>query len=325
VKIIFHVGMGKTGTTSIQVALRQNAKTLRDQNVKYLGLWFDQIDESFFGLSGTQKFRAASKEEMLEYAKKFHQCLLNEKAENGFDTFVLSNEGLFQSPDGVIDFMNHLAEMEDISVKAVAYIRNPRDWLPSAYAQWGINHKTVNGPIRTIKEMAPSLLSQYNGAKKWESDFRGELDFRVFDKSTDVISDFADAAGIVLIPPGRRNLERKETAELLLRREFNNLFQEQVLPNVFDEAVKAPNTVVEHIDQVLLDMFDTGAIDTATSEMREILDMLSEKFGMTFKESDGKSIPDAEEVRTRMMDYLVVLTMGLAKRVHNLERLLKER
>lgn len=49
-KIVFHIGMGKTGTSSIQAALSQNAGELRKQGALYLGMWFDRLDPSYKGL-----------------------------------------------------------------------------------------------------------------------------------------------------------------------------------------------------------------------------------------------------------------------------------
>lgn len=322
-KIVFHIGMGKTGTTSIQVALKQSTQLLREQNAKYLGLWFDLISERFYGLTGTQLFRSANPQEMAAHAKSFYLSLLKDHSENGIETFILSNEGLFQSPESIILFMNQLQEFEGVAVKVIAYVRNPKEWLPSAYSQWGLNHKTAVGPIPSIKDMAPGLLSQYTAATKWASDFKGELDFRAFRKSTDVVMDFAEAADIQLSPASKRILERKETAELILRRGFNNLFHDQVLPNVFDEAVKVNSANVESIEQILLNIFDTSAVDLKSPELEDTMKMLSDSFGLTFDHADENASPDAREVRDRLVDFLVVLSMKLTKRVQRLELMLK--
>jgi len=55
-KLIVHIGMGKTGTTSIQRALRISTKELDSKGVKYLGMWFEFERDSFVGTKETVKF-----------------------------------------------------------------------------------------------------------------------------------------------------------------------------------------------------------------------------------------------------------------------------
>lgn len=68
-EIILHVGMGKTGTTSIQKVLAANATKLRSQGIEYLGMWFSFIDEAMQGYIGQQQFYQSQPEEMASYAK----------------------------------------------------------------------------------------------------------------------------------------------------------------------------------------------------------------------------------------------------------------
>ena len=40
--LLFHIGMGKTGTSSIQYALDSSADRLAAKGVRYLGMWMGE-------------------------------------------------------------------------------------------------------------------------------------------------------------------------------------------------------------------------------------------------------------------------------------------
>ena len=40
-ELILHIGMGKTGSTAIQLTLRNNIAKLQDAGADYLGMWLE--------------------------------------------------------------------------------------------------------------------------------------------------------------------------------------------------------------------------------------------------------------------------------------------
>ncbi|MEE4348508.1 MAG: sulfotransferase, partial [Paracoccaceae bacterium] len=172
-KLILHIGMGKTGTSSIQNALRTSSVELAEQNVQYLGMWFDAIDPRFNGSLGTREFFALDEEAMQSAATLFLENLNRINAERGIETFVLSNEAIFGAVHRIKPFI--LALCEQIDVKIVIYIRDPHSWLPSAYTQWSLYHKSVKGPLRSFSEHAPELLSMYQNIEHWLNDFSDHI------------------------------------------------------------------------------------------------------------------------------------------------------
>jgi len=324
-EIIFHIGMGKTGTSSIQRALRDNPDTLKASGAHYIGLWFDTINEQFSGLSGTKKFLSSSAAQMQEYAAEFHRKLAGIQNAEGSFRFILSNEAIFQSAEAILPFLNKLVEDGDSKIKVIAYMRNPADWILSAYSQWGINHKTSTGPIPSIQEFAPSLLSQYDATKHWIADFRGTLDIRAFDPSKDVITDFGQAIGVELKPLPQKILARSELAELILRREFNNSFSTEILPKVFDEVVLGSSpSEVETLDDIVSSIFDPDAVSEMIQSKSSLWSEIKKEVGIDLTEEHNRDpMPDKDDLRDRLLEYLIVLTMKQSKIIFNLELKMK--
>ena len=199
-KLVMHIGMGKTGTSSIQRALATNQQRLAAQRAAYLGMWFDAIDPSFEGLMGQRHFAAGDAEQMHDRALALRSILERRAASEGIETFVFSNEAIFPSVATMTPFLAALGERLDL--RLVTYLRDPRSWLPSADAQWGIRHKVEGGPIRPFPERARTLIENYEAIRAWVERFPDILVVRRFEKGADVVADFAAVAGVALEAPG---------------------------------------------------------------------------------------------------------------------------
>jgi hypothetical protein len=324
-RIIFHIGMGKTGTSSIQVALRENKELLKEQNAHYFGMWFDMLDSKFFGLSGTSNFLKESPEAMLEYAKKLIEIMYKMNECDGTESFIVSNEAIFQNPECFIYMLNCIDEDPLIETSVIGYVRNPVDWINSAYAQWGIYHKTSIGPIPSIGDFAPQLLSQYDGIIYWLDGYRGNLQIRSFDKDMDVVADFGETSKLQLDSLSYRFLEGKSVAELILRREFNNLFHHPVLPGLFDDAVPSkPLSFSESLEEVLNSMFVSEQVMSCINDKSELWNAFEEKLGVdVFKLGGVSSMVDTVDVRNKILENLVSIVMSQSKRIYRLELMLK--
>ncbi len=55
-RIVFHIGMGKTGTTSIQHALKESADALARQNAAFLSMSLDEINPASTGIANYYRF-----------------------------------------------------------------------------------------------------------------------------------------------------------------------------------------------------------------------------------------------------------------------------
>ena len=136
-------------------------------------------------------------------------------ARTGAQTFILSNEGLFGEGGSALKiFIDEIGRQSDL--KIIAYMRPVREWLPSAFAQWGVRHKTYEGPIQPFRQRAPHLIKQYAGIRAWNENFKSALTVRKHTKSTDVVADFAETIGLD-ISSDKRRLERSEPADMVLQ------------------------------------------------------------------------------------------------------------
>jgi len=325
-KILFHIGMGKTGTSSIQQALQQNTKQLAARKVAYLGMWFTAIHPSFQGLAGQRKFFQSTDEAILGYARRLADVLRARATEDGTEVFIHSNEGLFGQIEKFAPFITEL-RARGVEVEILAYMRDPHAWLPSAFTQWGIRHKYAPGPIQPFGERARTLIHQYDAIRTWHELFPDLLTLRQHETGTDVVQDFAQTAGLVLETDSNRYLERGEDAEILLRALFNNRFEEEVLPDRFNRIVI--NTLrrpVTRVPEMAERCFSMEGINDIVAENAEIFGFIRDTFGFDYlpgQATDRRPV-DAAELQSRLVDYLIEISYQQGERITRLERQLRE-
>ncbi len=324
-RIIFHIGMGKTGTSSIQNALASNAETLAAQNACYLGMWFSVIDPGFQGLVGQRNFLSSDADEMRDHADRFQRLLKQRAADEGIDTFILSYEGIFGSIARFAPFLDALRAQVPVSL--IAYLRDPNSWLPSAYSQWGIRHKHRPGPIRPYAEQARNLIGQYEGIRQWVEKYSDILTVRDYEACDDVVTDFAQATGLRLETGTKRHLERGEPAELLLRALYNNRFADPVLPDRFNNTVINPNQgLAPSVQEMAARCFDFDGTDEIVNEKRALFEFIRDRVGIDYLDSSftPPGPPDQADLQRRLIDYLTEITLNQAQRLKRLERIVAE-
>lgn len=131
-KIILHVGLGKTGTTSLQRYLARNAKQLSDHGILYpeTGRVDDGHHNLFpLGISVTH--------EILEK-------LSREVAESGKSSVLMSSENAYYS----VDSISHLREALGLDLNIVLYIRPQIEAIFSTYLQRQRINLPYSGTLR---------------------------------------------------------------------------------------------------------------------------------------------------------------------------------
>lgn len=113
IKLIFHIGAGKTGTSSIQKTLKSNEIILRDKKTKYLGFMLE------FAYEKKYEWQKAS---MIGY---FHQLPSKDKKEqlydvldstiaksytDGIEKLLLVNESFLGRMNDVVPVLKRLKE-----------------------------------------------------------------------------------------------------------------------------------------------------------------------------------------------------------------------
>jgi hypothetical protein len=325
-EVIFHLGMGKTGTSSLQAALGKSANRLKAQGVRYLGMWFDCLHPKFRGLEGMRTFLAANANQLQGRANEFADFIASDSADAGTTRYIMSNEHLFQRFDKMEPFFHRLRQRMRVSL--IIYLRSPQSWLPSAFAQWGVQHKVKPGPIKPFIQEAPSLIRWYEPIRSWHEVFGDILTMRRYDKRVDVIADFAATAGLSLDPElsRLRASQRPDDAEILLRALFNDRFEGAMLPDRFDKLVFRPNrTRMKSIDEMIDICFNLQGIDELIGKQADLLGFIKEKAGIDFL-GEGNANPPAtnrEALRSRLLDYLVEIVLSQAFLVQKLEKRLR--
>ncbi|MBO9357382.1 polysaccharide biosynthesis protein [Bordetella petrii] len=320
-KLIFHVGMGKTGSSAIQAALAANAERLAAQKAEYLGMWFDMIDPRFHGLKNQDLFFTQSQSEMETTAETLVAVLKARSADRGIETFILSNEALSGRAHVLKPMIDKLMA-EDINVQVVGYARNPAAWLPSAHIQWSVRDKVEAGPIKPYGARARKLVGWYSGLISWGKVFGNIVDIRPYDRAADIVADFSEAIGTKLDTSGARVLERGEDAEVLLRALFNNRFNDHTLPQVFDRTVLRTTATIPRMEELARKCFDYSETDKILAENAQLFDRFTSQFGFDPRnEGDTRlAMPDMPTLRNRVFDCLVEIVLNQAQRIQRLER-----
>ena len=324
-EIILHIGMGKTGTSSIQNALRQNRERLAGQGVDYLGIWFDAADKRFLGHDGQAAFFRSTPEEMRAHAGRFLDTLKRRAGASNANRFILSNEGTFVQGATIRPFIEELRK--HATVRLIAYLRNPREWLPSAYMQWSIYHKAYPGPIRPYADVAPQLVRSYAAIRIWGEAFADLLTLRPFRKGSNVVEDFSGQLGIDMENPPTRILERTDAGESMLRAIYNNRQRDSALPRLFNGAFQDfPFSATPGIEDLLKDCFSYDGTDAVIAENRAPFDYIRETFGIDLLADGGSppKTPAPDALRDRLLEHVLQIVMQQADRIRALEQRVEE-
>lgn len=325
-KLILHIGMGKTGTTSIQNALKSNTDSLAEQKVHYLGMWFGMISPEYDEFGGANLFIRQDRAVQEEGAETFFQHMKMVSETTGADTFILSNESLFGNAANVEPFITALKDK--IEVQLLAYMRDPHVWLPSAYTQWELHHKTHKGPIQPFPQQARKLIQIYAAFSFWANTYPDEVVIRKHDTKIDVVQDFADSCGIVLSELDKRFLVRSEPTEVLLRAAFNTRLPNETLPHRFEAAVLNPRRGITALSGLADLCFKYDDVTAIVDEQRQVFEEIHQKLGPDFNflspQESSKPIPAENDLTKRLIDFLVEISFQQGERITKLEKELNE-
>lgn len=324
-RLILHIGMGKTGSSAIQAALAANGARLAAQGAEYLGMWFDMLDPRFRGVQNQGQFFALPPEEMVRATDVLAEVLRDRAAAGGRHTFILSNEAFSGNARALKPMIDRLTEL-GVDLRAIGYARHPAAWLPSAYVQWGVRDKVDPGPVQPYAVKARKLVRWYGGLLEWHKLMGPILDVRPYDRASDIVGDMAAAMGLELDVPGTRVLERGEDAEIVLRALFNDRFPKHVLPAVFDRAVLPGLSGVPRLEDVVGRSFDYSETAAIIAEQADLFERFAAAFGFDPREAAKAPppLPGLEPLRNRLVDALLEISLDQAQRIRRLERRLSQ-
>lgn len=328
-KFIFHVGMGKTGSTTIQAALANNASALAERRYLYLGQWLGFIRPEFDHFKGFQTFLRQSPRELVVCSNMFLGAVKSFNIENKFDGFIVSNEQYLENASKMEGFFRGISSHGELQI--VIFVRPPATWLPSAYMQWGVIHKTNLGPLRPFSVQARELMRQYDHIRRWRELFGTAVTVLPFDDNSDVVQDISNYLQADLVSESGRRQARPRVSEGLLRGMYNNTYPNVAFPEFYDRMYERgiPSGTPRSLSAKFSFMFDIKEIPKIISENIETISYLENEFGI---DMSSKGIPHPEEFRLDEITNDILGTMmdlvfsqshqieSLAGRVEELER-----
>lgn len=293
-KFVFHVGMGKTGTTTIQAALANSASALADKGYLYLGQWLGYIRPEFDGFRGFQDFLKQSPREYEFISNHFVNSIEDKNRDTGFRSFIVSNEQYLENVLKTEEFFRGIARRAELQI--VIFVRPPATWLPSAYMQWGVVHKTNLGPLLPFSVRARGLMRQYDHIRHWRDLYGSAVTVLPFDDNMDVVHDMSKYLGVNLASDLRKYQSRPSISEALMRGSFNNIHNSVALPELFNELYEMgiPNGSPRSLISKFSYIFDEKEFSNIISENMEILNYLEEEFDINLT---NVNIPEPAEFK----------------------------
>ncbi|MBR9925678.1 MAG: hypothetical protein GYB28_11860 [Gammaproteobacteria bacterium] len=242
-KVYVHIGNGKTGSTSIQKILEKKKEELLENGVLYVGRFMELAPAKLYDWQDFRKkdiFWKLSDEQRLEQVSNVLRASLEKL--NDISCIVWSHESFINRHITMAPLLKSLQEEMQCDVYPVAYVRRHEDWCVSAYFQWGIKHKSVQGySVPSFQEWVHSkpvyLFSVV--LKKWQNDFGDDFVLRNFDAVDNLVNDFFNVIGIEWLENNYlHSYKSPDAEELFFRTVFNFGHKGEVLPGRFDREVE---------------------------------------------------------------------------------------
>lgn len=211
-KVILHIGLEKTGTTTIQRVFNSNSELLMDKGV-YYPRYFGE--ENHVCLYNYAKSKSAidelriysglkSEDDVEKFRIDFRDMFLKDVKDKNPEYLVLSNEHLSSRLSGVegVSRLKELLESISDDIKVVMYVRNIFDFLVSSYStaiKCG-ETKSFIDYIPDGKEL-PFRYKLSSVVKLWLTVFgKDRVLIRPFSRAHlvdgDILSDFISGAGL---------------------------------------------------------------------------------------------------------------------------------
>ena len=322
-KIIFHIGMGKTGTSAIQKKLEENIFDLRTLGAEYLGL-YDFLPEEFKDIAKQHNFYTANE---LVQEKAAHRLIEHIRDLSIHRKYIISNESLWGYPLQLQPFFKTLVEDPEIDIEFVGFLRNPDDWLKSAYQQWGIVDKSYYGKLASYKDKASELFQAYHACYDWLNTYHEKVKFISYDNTNDVVKTFLNHCELALdVSEPDFFYSTASREELLFRALYNDLCEGPASPDEFENASgnilqDASFKKIEDLEQFCFD----------TSSLFEIIDLKKDMFEYiktncqidllsSIEQLKGKEKQNAHVSRNNIVFYLMLLVTQLLHSNQNLRQ-----
>ena len=325
-KFVFHVGMGKTGSTTIQAALANNASALGEKGYLYLGQWLGFLRPEFDGFEGFQSFLKQSSTEFEYCSDLFIRGVQDLDRGGSFDSYIISNEQYLENVLKTEGFFRGISRNAELQI--VIFVRPPATWLPSAYMQWGVIHKTNLGPLRPFAVKARELMRQYDHIRHWRELYGSAVAVLPFDDNSDVVQEIARYLNANLVWESGRYQARPSASEALLRGACNNTYKGVAFPEFYNEVYQRgiPDRTPRSLSGKFSYIFDVKDIDRIISENSETMSYIENEFGIDMRNKNIQESPEfnIDELTNEMLGTMIDIVFSQSNQINTLKDRIEE-
>lgn len=323
---ILHIGLPKTGSTSLQSAFHGNREALRRNGVAY--------PQTGYSSASPQPHHKSLLDVLNGIAPR--QAYMPENWAVGFQTEIAGADICVVSCEG----FSFLSDPEAVAsffprgrTRVVMYVREPVAYVASVYKQ---NVKTSN-MTKNLREFAETYSLPYFGvAEKWGRVFgRENVVIRQIDREADhpdIVADFAKLLGLELrdaFPCNEFELNPGIAGNLLFVKRILNFF---ITPDDcfinhngfhYDLGTETRNLTNLHSSFRGSIPVDQETVDLIASRSRQDLDALESHFGLSIKPREKPVEASPCPDRERLADDFVLILAAARERKGNLAPLLE--
>ncbi len=316
--LILHIGMHKTGTTSIQAYLY---KYLDDPNFEYLKIkglpeWFPCVNHS--GIITTMlldfrnlrnnvfyKLRGLKELEIANLHKLLIENLINSLAKHSKPNLIISAESLSTVEKDELIFIKNFFSQFFTKTLIYGYVRSPKHCIEGLFSQ------ELKAGFVDFKKL-PSLYPKYkNRFQKFDEVYGSEnVNLYKYDKSLfpdgDVVKDFCQKIGIANIPQvdvaANPSLSKEAASLLYIYRKYGEEFERSI------DGAKENGLFVSKLMQLKGEKlrFSQKLIRPIIEENKEDVEWIEERLGVSIYDIDenGDGIEKEEDLLTVNKDTI---------------------
>ncbi|MEW9798602.1 hypothetical protein [Alteromonas sp. CYL-A6] len=300
-RFIIHLGLGKTGTTSVQRHFRENFSRYQDEGVLYAGLRFETLGKDKQWQRGAGTYRKLSPDELLGEFKQATQKYVSYASDRQLHTVVLSNESFSTELPRLKPYFDWLMQHHDVHF--AVYVRDIDSWVASAYEQWGIKDVAKKGNVPTFRQYLATAPYRQPGNVLQTIRQYGYLPRTYIKnmraaKNNDVTEDFCAYFSLPLIVKPIRDNEapddNKKALFFLMQRYYHKRFKVRKVDKLYDALTHKGEEQHQFITQFYPRIQDAN-IDSIAKEKRRVNRYLpaDEQFSedVAFKKADPQLAP----------------------------------
>ena len=215
-KLILHIGMHKTGSSSIQDTLHYN---LKDPNIKYMDLGTPNH-------SGTLN-QLFSNDTNSKIRERIHSKFMSNLITN-HEAYIISAEDLSMFSEDSLKSAKLFFKEFFQDVLVIGYVREPKGWIESAYQQILKDHKNYRA-INTVMPNYKNKFDKFDKIFQKDNVFLYKFDPNHFPNG-DVVLDFYNKIGLLTgrniksneIVKTNETLSKEAVALLYLLRKYHD-------------------------------------------------------------------------------------------------------